>query len=188
MSIWKDFARFRELWLNPPVWDDIVGSLIGRQLFSTAGKIDYNFEENAITMAPGGVITTTNDCIIFNLQYPHAGIVNGEMHLHVHWEQTSANNIIFTTQYRIQSNGETKATAWQTVVSANNDNGIYDYTSGTLNQITELAIVDLTGKSISSTVQFRIARTDSTLGDINATFIDAHIARDTVGSRTEYVK
>ena len=39
-----------------------------------------------------------------------------------------------------------------------------------------------------STVQFRLARTDSTSGDILAVFVDAHVERDTVGSRTEFVK
>lgn len=170
------------------VWDDLVGSLIGRQLSSVAGKVDYNWSENTITMQPGGVITTINDLIIFNYQYPHAAIVDGVMNLHIHWEQPNANQVEWTIDYRIQSNGTAKTTAWTRATANSTDDSVFPYISGTLNQITKLVSVDLTGASISSTVQFRVARTDVTATDIEAVFIDAHIERDTVGSRTEFSK
>lgn len=170
------------------VWDDLVGSLIGRRLSSVAGKVDYNWAENTITMQPGGVITTTNDLIIFNYQYPHACITDGEMRLHIHWEQPNANQVEWTLDYRIQSNGSAKTTAWTRVTANSTDDSVFTYVSGTLNQITELATIDMTGAGISATVQFRLARTDVTATDIEAVFVDAHVLRDTGGSRTEYTK
>lgn len=170
------------------VWDDLVNSLVGRRLSSSAGKVDYNYDNNTITMASGGNIASPNDRVVFNLQYPHAGIVDGEMRLHMHWEQVSANDIEFTTQYRVQPNGVAKEEAWTTVTASSLTDSVFAYVSGTLIQITKLATVDLTGAGISATVQFRLARTDATAGDIESAFVDAHIQRDTVGSREEFVK
>jgi len=170
------------------VWDDLVGSLIARRLESVAGALQYNYDNNSITMNSGGDIALDTDRVIFNFQYPHAAIVDGEMKLHIHFEQTSANVIAFTTQYRIQTNGGAKQTAWTTVNSSSDVDNAFAYVSGTLNQIVKLATVDLTGAGLSATVQFRVARTDVTVGDIEATFIDAHVKRDSVGSQGEYVK
>jgi len=169
-------------------WDDIVGSLVATKLESVVGKLNYNFAENTITMQSGGSITNTSDRLMFNYQYPHAAIENGCMRLHIHWEQVNTNKIEFTVQYRIQSNGAAKNTTWTSVTVNSTDDSVFTYVSGTLNQITEIVHVDMTGAGISSTVQFRLARVDSTGGDIEATFVDAHIERDTIGSREEYVK
>ncbi len=180
---------------NPCVkigWDDLAGSLIARRLESTQGTLQYNYAENSITMQSGGDISDTRDRLIFNLQKPHAmcdTAPNNKMDLHIHWEQVSSNKIEFTTQYRIQSNGESKTTAWTTLTSNSDDDNKFPYTSGTVNQITELGDIDLSVSGISATVEFRVARTDSTTGDIEATFVDAHIPYDQDrGSREEYVK
>lgn len=170
------------------VWDDLVGSLIARRLESVIGRLQYNFDENAIIMQNNGDIGDNADRLMFNFQYPHAAIVDGVMNLHIHWEQVSSNIVGFTVQYRVQVNGQAKATAWTTATALSSADSVFPYVSGTLNQITRLATVDLTGAGISATVQFRVARTDGTAGDINAVFIDAHIQRDMVGSREEYVK
>ena len=170
------------------VWDDVVNSLVGKRLFSVVGKIDYDYEENAIVMQPGGAITSQDDRLIFNLQYPHASIVDGQMRLHIHWEQANTNQIDFTVQYRIQKNGQAKTTAWTTATANSVSNSVFTYVSGTLMQITELVNVDMTGAGISATVQFRLARTDVTTGNILATFVDAHVEKDMDGSRQPFVK
>jgi len=169
-------------------WDDLVGSLIASRLSSTSGKLNYDYENSSITMQSGGSITNAVDRLIFNFQQPHAIRLNSEMRLHIHWEQPNSNKIEFTTQYRIQSNNSAKTTAWQTVSRNSDDDSAFPYVSGTLNQITRLAEIDLTGTSISSTIQFRLARVDTTGGDIEAIFVDAHVESDTLGSRQEYIK
>lgn len=170
-------------------WDDLTGSLIARRLDSTVGKLNYNLAENTITMQSGGSITSTADRLIFNFQKLHKIKTAGEFRLHTHWEQTSSNQIEWTIQYRKQSNGVAKTTAWTTVTANSVDDSVWAYTSGTLNQITKLCTVDLSDVSISGTVQFRLARTDSTAGDIEAAFVDAHYNTDqSRGSREEFVK
>lgn len=172
-------------------WEDLVGSLIARRLESNSGKLNYNYDENAITMQSGGRITNRNDRLIFNFQKPHGMTNTGEtMNLHIHWEQDTTNDIEFTIQYRIQSNGVLKNTVWETVVRNSNDNNTYVYPgSGTFNQITRLVELDLVEVGLSASIEFRLARTDSTSGDINAVFIDAHVPYDQGrGSEGEYTK
>jgi hypothetical protein len=173
-------------------WDDLVGSLIARRLESTAGKLQYNYDENAIEMQSGGDISDNTDRLIFNFQKPHAmsnTAPNNTMNLHIHWEQPNATIREFTVQYRVQENGQPKNTTWTTVVVlADNTNNAFIYTTGTANQITRLVDIDLSSYALSSTVQFRLARTDNETGDILATFVDAHIPYDQLGSRQEFVK
>jgi len=170
-------------------WDDIVGSLIARRLESTVGRLQYNYDENTITMQDGGSITANADRLMFNFQYPHAATVDGMMNVHIHWEQTSTDQIEWTLQYRIQSNFADKDETWTTCTSNSVDDSVGVYSgSGTFNQITRLCDIDMTGATISATVQFRLARTDSTGSDIEATFVDAHVLLNMFGSRKEFVK
>jgi len=171
------------------MWDDITVSLIAQNLESNTGTVDYNFAENTIIMQRNGNITNASDRLIFNFQKPHAAKPNSEMRLHIHWEQPSAVNFVWTIQYRIQNNNAPKTTAWQTVTAQSNTDSVYTYPgTGVFNQITRLVAVDLSAVGISSTVQFRVCRTDANAVDINATFIDAHIEYDSNGSETDYGK
>ncbi len=171
------------------MWDDITGSLVARRLESTLGRLQYNLAENTITMQDDGSITKTADRLIFNFQKPHAAKADSEMRLHIHWEQTNSDKVEFVTQYRIQNNGAAKTTAWTTVNRDSDANSVFTYTSGTLNQITRLAEIDLSSAAISSTVQFRLARVDDNgFDDIEASFVDAHLEFDMLGSRSEYSK
>ena len=86
------------------MWDDLVGSLVGRRLESVVGALQYNYDNNSITMNSGGDIDASEDRIIFSFQYPHAAIADGEMRLHIHWEQVDSTAREFTVQYRIQKN------------------------------------------------------------------------------------
>ena len=136
------------------VWDDLVTSLIGSRLYSTAGKVNYNYAENAVEFQPGGSISTEADVINFNYQHPHAAIVDGSLKLHIHWEQPNSTDREFTVRYRIQKNGQAKTTTWTTVVvAANATNNVFTYVSGTLNQITPLATIDMTDAAFDKYVQ-----------------------------------
>ena len=121
-------------------------------------------------------------------QLPHSTYLYSLFKLHIHWQQVSSNNIIWTIKHRIQENGKAKTTDWNTVTASSNVNSIASYTSGTLNQITRLVEIDLSNIALSSLIEVQIARTDSTAGDIEATFIDAHIQRYLGGSRQEYIR
>ncbi len=170
------------------LWDDLTGSLIARRLESTSGRLQYDYSENAIIMQDNGTLGNTADSLIFNFQKPHGAKVDSEMRLHIHWEQTSNEAIVFDGRYRIQNNNAAKTTTW-TTFQATMANNVFPYVSGTLNQITSLVAVDMSTSSISCTIEFQLARTDDVGNDdILAIFVDAHIERDNNGSREEYVK
>jgi len=177
------------------VWDDLVGTLIARRLTSTAGRLDYNYDENTITMQDNGDPNKSADRLIFNYQHPHSAVqtnviegTQAVQRLHIHWEQTSTDRIVWQVEYRCQLNGEPKNTTWTTVHANSVDNSVFPYVTGTLNQITNLVEVLIPENSLSATIQYRLTRIDSTGNDIEATFIDAHIKLDSVGSRREFIK
>ena len=170
-------------------WDDLTTSLIGRRLASNAGTVDYNWAENSISFSPSGDITDVNDCVNWNVQKPHGAKDDSVFKLHMHWEQTDATTREFKLRYRIQENNSAKTTAWTEVTIDTNTNNVFSYTSGTLNQITRLADIDWSNVSLSSTVQFRMTRSDATAGVVDVTFVDGHVEYDQArGSAQEYVK
>lgn len=174
---------------NNSGWDDLVNSLIGRRLNSVAGSVAYNYSENAISFSPNGNINSDNDCVVWNLQKPHATKSNSTLNLHLHYEQSDNIDREFTLRYRIQNNGTSKTTTWTEVIIPTNTNNAFIYTSGTLNQICKLVNIDWSAVNLSSTVQLRLTRSDSVSGAINVTFVDGHVERDQDrGSRQEYVK
>ena len=169
-------------------WDDVAGSLTGRRLSSTTGKVDYDWDENAVVFQSGGSIATSADIVNFNVQMPHAMKTDSTVDLHIHWEQDTATAREFTIKHRTQNNGVNKTSSWTTTVVSTDDDPKFAYPGGTINQISDLVAIDMTGYGISAVIQFQIARTDSETGDLNATFIDLHVEKDTLGSRQEYVK
>lgn len=175
-------------------WDDLTNSIVGKNLTGVVGKVDTNWEESAIIFQHGGSLSAVNDRITMNLQKMHSVKADSELRLHVHWEQDSADAVIWSVQYRIQGNGAAKTTAWSTPenFTSNSTNNVFPYTSGTLNQITELAKIDWSAVILSSTVQIRVARTDAVDktadGHVLVTFIDAHAQFDQNGSIDEYSK
>ena len=173
---------------NSTTWDDLSTSLVGSKLSSVVGTVDYNFDENGIDMSANGDIENNNDLVGMNVQLPHAIKLDSELRLHIHWEQTDSTDREFTIKYRLQDTGGIKNLAWITVVVPTNVNNVFSYTSGTLNQITKLVNIDLTGYSISSLVQMKLTRSDAVAGLITSTFIDFHYEIDSFGSNQEFVK
>ena len=170
-------------------WDDLTTSLIGRRLTSNLGTVDYDWVENAIQFSPNGDITNTNDCVIWNLQKPHAAKTDPTLNMHFHYEQSAAADLEFTLWYRIQGTNVAKTTAWTEVIVSTAANNVFPYTSGTLNQICRLTDVDWSASPLSSTVQFRMTRSDANAGAVNVVFVDGHVERDqTMGSIGEFDK
>lgn len=170
-------------------WDDLRAPLFGQKLSVTKGSVDYNYIEGTITFESGGSISKEEDVVLMNFQVPHAAKANSLFKFHIHWIQDSLTEREFTIQYRVQSNGAMRSTTWNTLtIPTSVANNVFTYTTGTINQITRLFDLDLTGAGISAIIQIRIARTDSEAGNIDGQFLDAHYQIDSVGSSNEYVK
>lgn len=170
-------------------WDDLRESLNGDNLFSAPGKADYDWEELAVTFDPSGSIATDADLITQTYQLPHACKADSILKLHIHWWQTDATTRQFTWKYRLQNQRAAKTTAWSDPINVGtNANNAEPYVSGTLNQITALGNIDITGLSLSSMVQIKLTRTDAVAGKLFATYLDLHYEIDSFGSNFEYIK
>ncbi len=172
-------------------WDDLSGAITGLKLYDTKGKVGMDFDQNSLVFESGGSITTDADCVWFNLQKMHKIKIDSELRMHLHYTKTDTTEREFTLKYRIQPNGGAKVTTWTTITTTTNaTNDVFPYTSGSINQIVQfLDYIDWSDSMISSTVQFKLARTDSESGDVEVTFIDGHYEADSfMGSNAEYSK
>lgn len=177
------------------VYDDKAYQLIGRRLSSSVGRVDYDWNEQAVIFQNNGDIANINDLVGINAEYPHEAKEDGKIYPHLHWWQTSATDaIVFTLAYRIQKNGSAKETTWTQMTAEALTDSVLPYTSGTMNQITKFKdasnnyYIDLNDMGLSATIQFRLTRTDSVSGDVSGIFFDFHYEKETLGSRQEFVR
>jgi len=178
------------------VWADMIGDLYGKRLYSNTGRVDYDYDENAIKFQNNGSITNRNDRIGANIEVNHQFKVGTGMVFkpHIHWFQEvtsgSVNTFVLTMQYRFQRNNHAKTTAWTTIALTAGTDDIFDFTGesdGIYNQISKFPDITI-DCAVSDTFQFRMARTDSVSGDMRVYFMDLHGLIDSQGSEEEYEK
>ncbi len=165
------------------VWDDHTGDLTNAKLSDNNTLIAQNFAEGGIDMSPNGDLSNDDKCITLVVQKKHAVATASSAHFHVHWDQTSATDVI-------QGNGQEKTTAWSTPETFNpQDDSIFTFDGHTtLNQIMYMCEIDLSAVMISSNIEIKFARIDAVSGDIRASFVDGHFLFDMMGSDNEYEK
>ena len=179
--------------LEDTVWEDKAYPLVGRRLSSSAGTADNDWDEMAVKFAREGDITDINDLVGVSSEYPHGADEIGFIYPHIHFWQDADEAYVFTAAYRIQDNNVAKTTAWTPMTAEVATDASFTYVSGTLNQIVNFHQtdagrtkgIDMTGHSLSATIQFRFTRTDAIAGDILATFFDFHVSYKRLGSATE---
>lgn len=175
------------------LWNDLVSDVMSKKLYSTTGKVDYDWDENAIKFQSGVDITNKADRVQCNYQWGH-GLLYGDSDLsqfrfHLHLEQTSDSDVFtFTLKYRKQNNLAEKTTAWTTITASTPDDLVDSDFSGytTKNNMLIFPAIDCSDLALSSTIQIMLARTDTTTGDVYVTFMDAHVPFADFGSRGEY--
>lgn len=177
---------------NATTFEDLQGSVLNLQRQGTG--VSLNATENSVDFTTSANL---NDYIYDNFQVPHAWSVGSDLMIHCHWWQAEGNLPNFLVRYRWQVQGEAKTTTWTDIpftVSA------FTYSSGTLNQISYGAVIPApVGAGLSDVLDIRFFRdTANTSGEFTGTdpysatvalkFLDIHVERDTMGSRTEYTK
>ena len=176
-------------------WDDMRFPVVGRNLDTTSGRIDYNYTELGVDFADNARFAETEQIsIICQLQHDYE--LGTDVDPHIHWLQSSADMPNWLLQYRVYNNGETPG-AWQTVKWLDNK---FTYTSGTILQITDFPDIDMSSiDGVSSFIDFKLFRdtlNTSTLFDgadpLTGTALlkefDIHYRRDASGSTMEYLK
>ncbi len=181
------------------VHDDLVQPISATQMYSTPGKVDFDFTNMWAVLEESGSLSTPGDCLFVNYQIAHAAKPDSTFRLHFHWSQSSDTVRTISGKYRIQDQGAGTTTAWETFSATTEfggtgdnvfDTSEWDYgTDGNFNQITRLVDIPLTGLGVSAIIQVVLARTDSNAAsDVYIYSVDGHIEKDSLGSRQEYVK
>jgi len=181
------------------VWKDMVGDVFGKRLNSSSGKVDYDWDNNAIKFQSGGDITKAIDRVQWNQEINHEFKVGSSITFSPHIHHFVTYDIAGETpdytlklEYRLQRNGHLKTTSWTTLTLNKGDNDKYNITptpdtEETYNQISIFPDITITC-GISDTLQFRMARTDSNWGNMLVYFMDLHGEVDSDGSDDEYTK
>lgn len=190
-----DYAKIEtdgsvQLFGDGTMWKDMIADLFGRRLYSTAGKVDYDYDENALDFQSGGSISTTADRVGGNLEINHEFLVGTSITFkpHIHWFQDASTAYELTMRYRLQRNNAVKTTTWTSVTLTAGTDDVYTYPgSGVFNQLSRFPDITITC-GISDTIQFQVARTDSLGGNMLVYFMDLHGEVDAFGSRAEIVK
>lgn len=175
------------------VFDDLTADITRTKTVGT--MVTINDAESCMAMTD---LATVNDYAIFVTQMSHKWKTLSKIFPHVHWEQTSAGRPNFLFQYRWQSQGAAKDTAWKNLAV---DTSAFSYVSGTLNQIsgTTAGIMPPANAGLSDILQIRFIRdvantstvfagADTYSGTVNVTSIDCHYEINSMGSKGEYVK
>ena len=171
-------------------FDDITGSIAGLKMLSNTGSVDFDWENNEWLFDNNGDIASQADRLIWNVQKFHKVKEDSLLHYHLHYKQVDSVIRSFKIQYRIQPNGGTYVETWtdlDTTTEAANLVFVYPGT-GSFNQIVKFPFIDWSSVGISSTVNFRVTRTDADNSTVAASFIDGHVEIDSDGSNTEWSK
>lgn len=174
-------------------WRDELGQLLGMKRKGT--RITEDLDEGTVMFSDACAIA--DDYAVTNIELNHDKDPAGAISPHLHWVQSSAAVPNWLLQYRWQTQGTAKATAW---TSAKYAGHAFTYTSGALNQITKWAAISPpSGAGLSDIVQFRITRdtanastlfsgADPLTGPAAAVMFDAHFQINSLGSNDEYTK
>ena len=173
-------------------WDDMNGSALQLKVLGTGLSISNT--ENTLDFTTAADLA---DYAFDNYQVRHTWRIGSMIRPHIHWQQVQNNIPNFLFQYRWQTNGGSKTTAW-TNLKCNTT--AFTYTSGTLNQIsTTTGITPPAGAGLSDVIQLRVLRDNANASGVftgadpytvtaSILFVDIHIESDTLGSRQEYIK
>ena len=178
------------------VFDDIRFPLTGQQLTTSAGRLDYNFDECTVDF--GATARYPEEPICMVAQMPHGKKFGTDIRPHIHWVQEQDETPNWLLAYRFYNNGAAIPSSFSlAAISSTPD---FVYTSGTILQLSDFphigapvnegvsAICDLILYRDSANESGLFVGADSYSGTAAAKEFDFHIMFDAPGSRQEYIK
>jgi hypothetical protein len=175
---------------NATTYKDELGRLSGAKLTSPSSKVVQDDAEGKFYYKD---TATMADYLWLNIQLNHDRKLGAAIYPHLHWEQSSANIPNWLIEYRYQTQGQPKTTAWSNIAYSSH---AFTYNSGSLNQITIFPAITPTGDGVSDILQIRIERdtanasgkfgADPLVGNAYVVDIDVHKECSALGSNVEY--
>lgn len=179
-------------------WDEISQSFVGFNLFTVAGRVDYNYSELTLDYATNA--RYPEEPIGMVIQMLHARKAGSDISPHIHWIQNSDNCPNILVEYRWYNNGEAVPTVWTKIALTDEDN-VFPFVVPNTQQISKIVLPEGLGfnKTLSSTFDIKIYRdtantsglfagVDTYVGLWSAKYFDIHMEIDMFGSRQEFVK
>jgi len=215
--LWKSAGAFRKLFVgdstnfftveddgtdvrygDATTWDEASQSFVGANIFTVAGRVDYNFTELTLDFANNARYPEEPVGIV--IQAMHARKPASDIRPHLHWIQNQNATPNILVEYRFYNNGDS-IPGWTLKALTASDN-LFTYPgSGSIQQITEfnLPVGTFAGMGLSFTFDCKFYRDTGNISTLfsgldgysgiwNAKYYDIHFEKDMTGSRQEFVK
>lgn len=175
--------------------DDQTFPLIGRNLTSVAGRLDYNFDECSIDFSPTARYPEEPICI--TTQMTHSKVMNTQIGPHVHWYQEESAIPNWLLAYRFYKNG---AQVPEFILVPHTGENLFSYQGPKQAQITLFPYIDPPSlETISANFDARLYRDsfnasglfagpDPYSKTVKAKNFDFHVIKNKLGSAVEFSK
>jgi hypothetical protein len=173
-------------------YEDLTSPALSLKILGTG--ISVNASENTLDFATNA--DYTDDYVYTSFQMSHTKMLDTNINLHIHWEQTESRLPNFLFSYRWQSQCNEKTTVWTLLPVTTS---ACAFAGTTLNQISYGAEIGPPRENLSDILQIRLyrdsandsgrfSRVDNYTTTAKVVFIDVHYRRDSLGSRDEFNK
>ena len=186
--------------MNDTVWDDATFPLVGRNIDTTSGRIDYNFFNGGIDFADSAEFRV-QEAVSMLWQMKHCRKLDTIARPHLHWLQVGSDEPNWLLAYKKISNGESvsKEIDFSNHLLLKKEMNAFTYTSGSICQLTSFGDIDTTGMGLSDMIHFVLFRDSdndsglfagadpSSVTELAFEF-DVHFQIDQLGSSEEFTK
>lgn len=169
------------------VWDDYQVPMSALQINPATSKPDFDQLTGLGNVRAFVFDGASDETVFFEIQFPHAWQEGTEVHAHLHYLNLSATTnatVIWELEYTMASISATMGAT--TVMTATESVSVANF-----HNITELGVIDMTGKDISTVMLCSLTRrasVDTNTGEVAILSMDFHIQKDGNGSIGEYQK
>lgn len=179
------FTGIQKLSSNAIAWDDMLSSA-SAAFNSGVTDISNNDTLGGRAYATTSTTNAANDHLTFTFQTPHRRKLGSEMHPHLHFYQTNADQTnCWFMYYAIVPLGSNNVSEIFSGPATNQ----FTYTSGTMHQYAEFPSIGGSEANISSIIRIKLHRRGTSgTGSITVTDFDLHYQVDGFGSDTELNK
>lgn len=188
--------------VSPYRHDDIIQPLTARNLDSTSGRLDYDYDRHCINIADSTLTSRNIDKIYWEYQIGHKFKLDGTFTFHLHWLQSSTDVPNWWMRWRIHQNFGV-AGAWTEAKPAIDEAHPYAGETDFL-QVAVFPIIDFSseitgGLNVSDFLDIELTRDsnnnsglftgdDPLSGNASLKGADPHLLIDSAGSREAWAK
>lgn len=184
-----------------PRWEDISNPIIAARLDSASGRLDFDYFNGGVNFNDNA--RYPEEPVVIPIQAWHKMLYGTDAVLrpHIHWlqEQAAVPNMLLGYKTTVYGDTTTFETDWTNYTFSIFSGHVYTYDSGVLAQMSIFPEIDISGVTVSGTIDFVLFRDtgnvstlftggDPVSADVTIKYFDCHVQIDSAGSRQEYIK